>query len=61
MVDNFTKCVLSVIAAALVSIALEQWTRPATAQGGTCGMTIDQACWIRADQRTPIAVEVIGR
>jgi hypothetical protein len=61
MVDNFTKCVLSVIAAALLSLALEQWTRPATAQSASCGMTIDQACWVRADQRTPMAVEVIGR
>jgi hypothetical protein len=61
MVDRYTKCALTVIAAALVVIALQQGLRPATAQGGSCGNSVDQACWVRTDLRAPIAVEVIGR
>jgi hypothetical protein len=61
MVDRYTKCVLTVIAAALVTIAVQQSIRPVTAQGGGCGIVVDQACWVRTDLRAPIAVEVIGR
>lgn len=61
MVDRYTKCILTVIAAALVVIATEQSMRPATAQGTSCGNVVDQACWVRTDLRAPIAVEVIGR
>jgi hypothetical protein len=61
MVDIYTKCVLTMIAAALVTIAVQQGMRPATAQGGGCGVVVDEACWVRTDLRAPIAVEVIGR
>jgi hypothetical protein len=61
MVDRYTKCVLTVIAAALVMIAVQQGMRPATAQGGGCGIVVEEACWVRTDSRAPIAVEIIGR
>lgn len=61
MVDRYTKCILTVIAGALVAIAVQQELRPATAQGGGCGLVVDQACWVRTDLRAPIAVEVIGQ
>jgi hypothetical protein len=61
MLDRYTKCVLTVIAAALVFMAAQQAMRPATAQGASCGIVVDQACWVRTDLRAPIAVEVIGR
>jgi hypothetical protein len=61
MVDRYTKCVLTVIAAALVALAVQQGLRPATAQGGGCGIVVDEACWVRTDLRAPIPVEVIGR
>jgi hypothetical protein len=61
MVDRYTKCVLTVIAAALVTLAMQQGLRPATAQGGGCGLLVDDACWVRTDSRAPIPVEIIGR
>lgn len=61
MVDLYTKCILTLIAITLMTMAWQQGMRPATAQGGSCGLVVDQACWVRTDLRAPIAVEVIGR
>jgi hypothetical protein len=37
MVDSYTKAVLTVIACALLAIALQQFVNPAQSQGGACG------------------------
>jgi len=48
MSDNYTKAVLTVIAASLVMLSIHQVTPPASAQiGGQCGMHVDVPCYIK--------------
>jgi hypothetical protein len=49
MVDHYTKAVLTIIAVALTTIAVENGVRFAWAQEGACGSTIHNACYVRTD------------
>jgi len=47
MSDNYTKTVLTVIAASLVILSIQQVVKPAAAQfGGQCGLQRDVPCYI---------------
>jgi hypothetical protein len=51
MLDGYSKTILTVIAAALVALVLQNAIRPATAQLGgpsSCGETRATACWVRS-------------
>ena len=48
MVDNYTKIVLTVIAAALVVLAAERFAAPASAQlGEGCGIDPARPCYVQ--------------
>jgi hypothetical protein len=46
VMDRYSKCVLSVIAAALVIIAAQQAFGPAVAQMGSCGVSRYSPCYV---------------
>ncbi len=65
LIDNYTKIVLTIIAAALVSIAFQGTIRPASAQmGDGCGSSSRSPCYVEVSQ-SPLGrafkVEVQGR
>ena len=59
MLDLYTKCVLTIIAAALSIIAAHNMTGGAIAQGDRCGTTMHQPCWVIA--AIPLEVVVTSR
>jgi hypothetical protein len=48
MGDNYTKALLTVIAASLVMLSIHQVAPSASAQiGGQCGLQVDVPCYIK--------------
>ncbi|WFU06231.1 hypothetical protein QA648_24245 (plasmid) [Rhizobium sp. CB3171] len=45
--DKYTKTILTVIAAALVLIALQNFITPAQAVGGGCGFNMYNPCYVK--------------
>jgi len=56
MVDLYTKGVLTVIAAALVAIVLQNNFGTAHAQGSGCGGSVFNACYVRTGLNQTVAV-----
>jgi hypothetical protein len=56
MIDRYTKAVLTVIAAALMTLAVERIVPGASAQSGGCGDSSQNACFIRSSD--PLEVRV---
>jgi hypothetical protein len=59
MVDNYTKAVLTVIAAALALLAVRPVSQPGPAvaqQGLSCGLTYMKPCYIKNDDRDALFV-----
>jgi len=46
MIDLYTKTVLTVIAGALLSLVVQNFSGQAVAQGGGCGATARTPCWV---------------
>jgi hypothetical protein len=59
MVDRYTKVVLTVIAAALVMLAMRPWRepQPARAQGSECGNSRNP-CFVTTGVLDPLRVQV---
>lgn len=55
-VDLYTKCVLTVIAAALIAIAAGQYEHSAKAQGAACG-DIHKPCYVTVGTPLPVYVK----
>jgi hypothetical protein len=49
MVDRYTRAVLTVIAAALVALAVERDVGPAKAQGANCGERDSSPCYVAVE------------
>ncbi|WP_026871461.1 hypothetical protein [Inquilinus limosus] len=47
MVDRYTKVILTVIAAALVALAVQQAVPSASAAGSECKGTYRDPCWVK--------------
>lgn len=45
--DKYTKVVLSIIAAALMLLAVQNLTTPARASGGSCGSVSYDPCYVK--------------
>ena len=62
MIDRYTKGVLTVIAGALVAIAVQGMTPTAKAQlGRSCGMSAIEACYVRTGDTFMDVVQVTVR
>lgn len=65
MIDRYTKAVLTVIAAALTVLCVQNWTSEATAQGSDCG-GISRPCAVTNERNLtfggsqPLLVEVVN-
>jgi hypothetical protein len=57
MLDRYTKFILTVIAAALVAIAVQNATRPARAQLAQCG-NVQTPCYVRNTTSDALWVQV---
>ena len=61
MVDRYTKAVLTMIAAALAAIAVENGVKIARADKEACGSMQSDACYVRTEYGTigaPLSVKI---
>jgi len=58
MIDRYTKIALTVIAASLAALVLQNFVQIARAQNTVCGGAPSVACWVQSAPKNPLWIAV---